>query len=546
MQERGSDKAMTKLNTKAVGDTCNRFDDETAHYNAKTGSMDRVTFVQKNWTYLRRLGSFLALGTSLIAAPAIAQTVAAQMRPPPNQDAIFAQLDADFASWMKTNNVPGLVWGVVSNGQLIHVGTKGVQDTDLNRPVTADTRFRIASMSKAFTAHSILQLRDAGKLRLDDPVTKHIPETRSWAQVITIADLLHHTAGFVTDDPWGDRQQPLPEADFTKMLKAGVPFSTSPGTRYEYSNFGYAMLGRIISNVTRRNFAQTIKARIFDPLGMANTTYEVGDVPDDRLARGYRWENDAWLAEPSMAHGAFGSMGGIVTSANDYAKWVAYLLKGQSGALGEVRARSALTDMKLGGGGLHPRRRPSKTPSECRLSAVYAMGLVSANDCTLGNVLFHGGGFPGYGSHMLLVPDHQLGVFALTNRTYAGPSPPVWDAATTLLQRGVVTAPTVPVSPMLANAYAAAGRIWGAGSIAGEKPMLAMNFEMDRTSENWAKQLATLKAAAGKCTSSAPVTATGALAGRFVWTCEKRSISGNILLAPTNTVQIQSLSFDLQ
>ena len=97
-------------------------------------------------------------------------------------------------------------------------------------------------MTKAFTALAILKLRDDGKLRLDDLAEQHVPEMKGWVYPtkdsprIRIRDLLHHVGGLVTDDPWGDRQQVLPQDDFTKMIAAGVPFSRIPQSQHEYSN----------------------------------------------------------------------------------------------------------------------------------------------------------------------------------------------------------------------------------------------------------------------------------------------------------------------
>jgi serine-type D-Ala-D-Ala carboxypeptidase/endopeptidase len=178
----------------------------------------------------------LFLATALPAMPVSAQS---ELKIEDNLTYRLSLADAAFAKWMEENHIPGLVWGVVRDGRLVHVKTMGVQDLgDARRPVTADTGFRIASMSKAFTGYAIMKLRDGGKLRLDDPAWKYIPEIKSWAKDITVADLLHHTAGFVTDDPWGDRQQVMPEAEFTKLLKAGVPRTAPVDTRYEYSNMG--------------------------------------------------------------------------------------------------------------------------------------------------------------------------------------------------------------------------------------------------------------------------------------------------------------------
>ena len=489
-----------------------------------------------------------AILTALLLAavpiiPAKAQVIATAQ---PLMETTLATLDADFAKWMKDNHVPGLVWGVVREGQLVHVKALGVQDIgDTRRPVNADTGFRIASMSKAFTGYAILKLRDAGKLRLDDKASKYIPEIKGWANDITVADLLHHAAGFVTDDPWGDRQQVMPEAEFTKLLKAGVPSTAAPGTRYEYSNMGFALLGRIISNVSKQDYASYVAAQVFKPLGMAATTYENADVPAQTRAIGYRWENNAWAEEPYMKHGAFGAMGGITTSANDYAKWVGYLLSAWPASEREAKLRSTIRAMQYGGGIIHRRGRPGKEGINCRISGIYGAGLATANDCVLGNVLFHGGGFPGYGSHMLLIPDAGVGIFALTNRTYAGASAPVWDAATALWQSGSIKARDLPVSALLAEGYAAVKAIWKAGSVSGVRTKLAMNFTMDRSDENWVNHLAELQAKSGPCDNSVPVVATGELAGRFAWTCRTGKVNGTVLLAPSATAQIQSLSFEV-
>jgi serine-type D-Ala-D-Ala carboxypeptidase/endopeptidase len=169
----------------------------------------------------------LLLANTLPAKIAIAQTTTDAQ---PTLAETFAAQDAAFAKWMADSHVPGLVWGVVIDGQLVHVKAMGVQDLgDAKRAVTADTGFRIASMSKAFTGYAILKLRDEGKLRLDDPAWKHVPELKSWARDITVADLLYHNSGFVTDDPWGDRQQPMSETMCRKtpLAVCGLNIPTS-------------------------------------------------------------------------------------------------------------------------------------------------------------------------------------------------------------------------------------------------------------------------------------------------------------------------------
>ena len=479
----------------------------------------------------------LAFAAFTLAVPSSAQA---------DIGASVPEIRKGFADWMLDSRAPGLVWGIVKDGRLVHVEGMGVQDLEQRRPVTADTAFRIASMSKAFTAYSILRLRDEGKLRLDDPASDHVPEMKPWGHGITIRHLLHHTAGYVTDDPWGDRQQSMAEADFTKLLAAGVPFQSAPGTRYEYSNVGYATLGRIVGNLSGKPYQQRIRETVFQPLGMATTTYEVRDVPMARLARGYRWENNRWTLEPTMADGAFGAMGGVVTTANDYAKWVAHLLSGwpadaAPGGEGPGSEGAMLREMRAGGGFLHARPRPGKDAPGCRLQMIYAAGLVAGTDCLLGPVMFHSGGYPGYGSHMLLFPEVGVGIFAFSNRTYAAPLPPVWDAAGTLQRAGLLKQRAIPITPALAAGYAAAGRIWAAGRIDAEPGAIAMNMVMDRPAAIWADDLKRLKAESGQCDTSAPIVPDGALSGRFQWRCTTGRINGQLLLAPTQTPQIQAL-----
>src|SRR3546814_16259370 len=131
-----------------------------------------------------------------------------------------------------------------------------------------------------------------------------------------ISDLLTPTPGFVTANPGGDRQQPMPQAEFTAMLDEGVLFSRAPGTAVEYSNFGYALLGRIVSNVSGMPYNAYVEQALLRPLGMTSTGFEVLKSPVERRAIGYRWVDGAWVEEPTMADGAFNSMGGLQTSDN--------------------------------------------------------------------------------------------------------------------------------------------------------------------------------------------------------------------------------------
>ncbi|HZG47720.1 MAG TPA: serine hydrolase domain-containing protein [Allosphingosinicella sp.] len=472
---------------------------------------------------------------------------------PQTRELLIQEVDRSFETFQREHPTPGLVYGIVQDGRLIHVRGYGAQELAQRRPVGPDTLFRIASMSKAFTALAILKLRDEGKVQLDALAEKYVPEMRGWkyptsdSPRIRVRDLLAHVGGLVTDDPWGDRQQVLTPAEFTRMISEGPPFTRSPQLSMEYSNYGYALLGRIVTNASGRPYQRYIVEEIMRPLGMTSTGYDVVASPQERRAIGYRWENDQWVLEPTMRDGEFGAMGGVQTSANDYAKWMAFLLSAcparDGPETGPVK-RSTVREMAQGLNYPGISRRPGFGGGEpCAMARAYAMGLISIQDCDLGTVLTHSGGYPGYGSFMMFMPERNAGVFAFTNRTYTAPAPQVNEAAVRLARGGFMPTRQVPVSDALKRMYDLAGDIYARGNLGDADNRLAMNFLLDRSAENWARELAGIKAAVGACETSSPIVANGAMAGNFDWQCERGRLQGQVLLAPTRPPTIQALRF---
>ncbi|WP_168454323.1 serine hydrolase domain-containing protein [Sphingopyxis microcysteis] len=493
------------------------------------------------------------LGMLLAAALAAPLPSMAQETAPQTLGQITPEIDALFAKYQADAHIPGMVYGVVRDGKLAYVKGIGVQNLDDKSAVTADSRFRIASMTKAFTALAILKLRDDGKLRLDDLAEDHVPEMKGWVYPtkdsprIRIRDLLHHVGGLVTDDPWGDRQQILSQDAFTKMIAAGVPFSRVPQSAHEYSNYGYALLGRIIANASGMAYTDYIQRTILTPLGMTSSGFDVTKTPKAVYARGYRWENDAWSPEPEMIDGAFNAMGGMQVSASDYAKWVAFLLAAwparDDADTGPVK-RATVREMAQGLNFVTVANRIGASgATACKQAAAYAMGWRVAQDCDLGLTLAHGGGYPGYGSHVMLMPDHGVGVFALSNRTYAGPSAPAWDSAVAMDKAGLLTGRAVPITPAVADAYAAARAAYAAGNLAPLDGKLAMNFLLDRSAANWAAEFARLKSEVGDCPTAEPLNPTGAMSATFRLNCSKGQLDGALLLAPTTPATVQALRF---
>lgn len=488
---------------------------------------------------VRTLWAALA-ATVALTGPSLAQTEA--------QRAAFAAIDPLFDAFMQERHAPGLVYGVVVDGKLAYVRSVGVQDTKTNAPVTRDTVFRIASMSKNFTALAALKLRDEGKLAFDAPAETVIPELKGLAYPtadspkITVRDLLTHSGGFVTDDPWGDRQLPMSEADFSRFTAAGVPFSRAPGVAFEYSNYGYALAGRAVTNAAGRNYADYVEAAFLKPLGMASTGYDFAKVPAGRLAVGYRWEDDRWVEEPALGPGAFGAMGGLMTSASDYARYIAWVLAAwpardgpEDGILRRASVREAARPQTFA--------QVQTPPAGCARSAAYGLGMIAFNDCVLGAHFSHSGGLPGYGSNVVFLPSRGVGVFAFSNLTYGPVAITVRDAAMSLVKSGAFPERTPPPSPGLAAAARAVERIYAAGDVMVAREALAMNLLLDRDAAHRNADLEAVKARLGACRPADPITADNAMSTALMFRCDKGMLRARVLLAPTTPMSIQALDF---
>ncbi|MFN6933977.1 MAG: serine hydrolase domain-containing protein [Tsuneonella sp.] len=489
----------------------------------------------------------VALAATMIAlvAPAAAQEVNA-----PTIDSLQGEIHAIFESDRTAANVPGTVYGIVKDGKLVFVKGMGTRDPETGAPVDSDTRFRIASMSKAFTALAILHLRDEGKLELGAPVSRYVPEVAKWqlptvdSRSPTVSDLLHHTAGLVEDNPWGDRQQVLSEPEFSALMASGIDFANAPGLRMEYSNYGYALLGRIISNVSGRPYQDYIRQTIMVPLGMTSTSFDVLASPKHERAIGYRWQDGTWVREPDMRDGAFGAMGGVETTSNDYAKWIAFLLSAwppsDAPEAGPVK-RSTVRDLVSVVSYVEPSDRPKVLGSACRWAGGYGGGLRVVGDCELGRVLTHSGGYPGYGSHMVLLPDAGVGSFVFNNATYTSLALSNYKALLALRRAGAIPDKPLPASEALSEAYLLAKLAWTTGTV--ESLPLANNVALDRDLARRNRDIADIKEAVGTCDTGGPIVPLSAMEGRFEWQCATGTIAGRIQRAPTADLQFQVISF---
>jgi CubicO group peptidase (beta-lactamase class C family) len=465
---------------------------------------------------------------------------------------MFAEIDTALEAFAEEQQIPGLVAGIVQEGRLVHVTALGLADIEGARKVGPDTAFRIASMTKNMTALGVLALRDRGRLVLDAPLGEYLPQFASVPAAtrdsppVSLRHLLTHTAGFVTDDPWGDRVLGMTPAELDALIATGRLFARPPGLAFEYSNLGYALLGRVLTNVSGEPYQSFIRRTILQPLGMARTTFDALDAARGDYAFGYRLDEGKWSRERIEPDGEVGAMGGLATTVPDYARYVAFLLSAwparDDPESGPVR-RSSVREMVLWHAPPFPNEPVPNEPAGARVTppSAYGYGLMSTADRDLGRRLHHSGGLPGYGSHVLLMPERGWGIMAFGNRTYAQMSRLTLRIAELLHEVAPKPEPPKP-SAMLARAIDAVVAAYASGRIEVAEKILAVNFLLDMPARLRDVELASLKQRLGEGRLE-KIEPLHALAGRFTLACERGRLQATIVLAPGLEAGIQKLTF---
>ena len=370
---------------------------------------------------------------------------------------------------------PSMAWGVVSGGALVASGAVG-DGVDVNTP------FRIASMTKSFTAAAVLGLRDDGVLSLERPVAEYAPELATVvgpddSAAITLRHLLSMSAGLATDDPWADRHLDA-SPEFMNEIYANRPyFAVRTGDAFEYSNLGFAMIGRVVRSVTGCSVRDLVDERLLRPLGMANTTWDEPSVPSARPHRVVDGVAQAEGYEP-LADGEIAPMGGLWSTVADLARWVSWLdgaNSGQESGSADLRPASR-REMQT----MHTYVGQSSLDSVSAPSG-YGFGLLLRDDPVIGSVVGHSGGLPGFGSNMRWKKASGVGVIGLANVTYAPMSTFTHRALTELRRAGHVEASGSEPSVLLRDRARALVELLGAWNDDVARLLFADNVELDES-----------------------------------------------------------------
>lgn len=454
------------------------------------------------------------------------------------------------------NYLPGLAYGVVVDDSLVFFGGYGKTSLETGTAVTEHSLFRIASMTKSFTAMAILKLRDEGKLSLSDPASIYIPELEQLtylsrdATPISIFNLLTMTAGFPEDNPWGDRFLDIGDGELMEQVAEGITFSTVPSLQYEYSNLGFGLLGHIITRVSGLPFQEYITKDILHPLEMTSTFWEYSEVPEELLAQGYRWEDERWVAEPLLHDGAFGAMGGLITSIEDFSKYVSYHLSAwpaRSGAESGPVKRSTLREM-------HSLNNPRYLSNSLwfgndtrPMIQGYGYGLRGIKDLEGVLEIGHGGGLPGFGSNYMFYPQHGIGIMAFSNLTYAGGivKKANYKVISKLIDHGLFMPRILPVSEILELRKGQVAQLIQHWDPLLEKEIVAANLYMDLSREKRMNEARELLNQLGEVVSTGPVIPENQLRGSFLLEGKKQNLRVYFTLTPEAEPRVQWLSLEL-
>lgn len=325
-------------------------------------------------------------------------------------------------AWIETQlayrGLPGLSMAIVHDQEVVWTKGFGLADVEKKIPATPGTIYRIASISKLFTAVAVLQLRDQGKLKLDDPVEKYLPwfkvkTPHADAPAITVRQLLMHTSGLPREAAfpyWTDFKFPTRKEmiDALPAQEAVYP----PDTKWKYSNLGLALAGEIVVAVSGESFENYVQKHIFDPLGMKSSSVNLPEAHKARLATGYgrRLPEGKREVRPFTDAQGIAPAAGLATTAEDLARFLALQFREGPAAGSQILRGSTLQEM----------HRVHWLMPDWKSGRGLGFHIIHRDD---GDLVGHGGWVAGYQSSVYFRPKDKVGIVALYNADDGLPYP---------------------------------------------------------------------------------------------------------------------------
>jgi CubicO group peptidase (beta-lactamase class C family) len=329
---------------------------------------------------------------------------------------VAGKLAERVAAFVKKERLPGAAAGIVVDDSLAWSTGYGYADIEASRPHDARTLFRIASITKTFTATAIMQLRDEGKLHLDDPAVAFLPELRDatsafgMIETVTLRRMLSHESGLMGDPPGARWFHDVYEAEPAANLAKGAQIATMipPSIQQKYSNLAFQLLGEIVARLDGRPYRDAIHARILEPLGMTSSGFH--PLPPELLARragGYRarWLSDAFTPFSSTLTEFPLAEGGLQSCVEDVARWLSAQFPMEKAGEGH---RTVLSDATL-----REMQRPRYLEGE-KWEEAWAIGWYAVRK---GETVWiqHSGGLPGFITNACFRAKERVGAIAFLN-----------------------------------------------------------------------------------------------------------------------------------
>lgn len=322
-----------------------------------------------------------------------------------------------FSAWLDGQvayrGLPGIVVGVVADQDLVWAAGFGFADTQAKRPMTAATKFRMASHSKLFTATAVMQLRDQGKLRLDDRVSKYLPWFQALpaepdAAPITIEELLTHSSGLPREAGPHWTTYEFPTQDQLRNLTPERQAAFAPEVRWKYSNLAFSLAGMIVESVSGERWADYIQKHIYQPLGMSASSVDQ-DVSGLAVGYGRRMPDGSRVIMPFIDARGMGAATGVTSTVEDMAKFVSAQFR--TGPMGgrQILSTASLREM----------HRVRMLENNWTQGTAIGFAVSRIRDKVY---VGHGGGYPGYTTQTLIQLDGKVGVIVLTNTNDSNPN----------------------------------------------------------------------------------------------------------------------------
>jgi CubicO group peptidase (beta-lactamase class C family) len=319
-------------------------------------------------------------------------------------ETLAAELERRVRTEQREKRLPSIAAAVVRDGAIVWETAVGTADADAGRAATPATQYRVGSITKTFTAAAIMQLRDAGKLELEDTLDRHVEGT---AHAPTLRRLLSHTSGLqreTHDDAWlHARFADVPELLETLDRAEGV---LPPGARFHYSNLAFALLGVVVERVSGMPYTEYVEQRLLQPLGLEGLTFEArAGAATGYLVQPYA---DGVWAEAPVGTGAWVAAGQLWGTVRDLCRWAWFLVDPDESVLRAETVREMRTVQSMS--------------DHERWTGAYGLGLMLERD---GDRILvgHGGSMPGFIAGVYASPHDRIGVAALTNSSSANLGP---------------------------------------------------------------------------------------------------------------------------